>query len=206
MDGLEPILKSKWMHILSSLLISLIWSGFAYAHILAFLIKNELSLLLAFISETLIVIFFVFRSKPQTISVNLLDWLVALTGTFFPLFFRPAASGVFPPATFLMLAAALFQLLSIVSLNRSFALVAAKRKIKTQWMYRCVRHPLYSSYCFLYASYVLSNTSLENSGIFIVAMLCLFIRIFREEKHLSLDPLYTEYMLKVRYRLIPYLF
>jgi len=98
------------------------------------------------------------------------------------------------------------QILGLISLNRSFALVAAKREIKTAWMYRIVRHPIYASYCLTYAGYVLSNTTLNNVIIYILATGLLCARIFREEQHLAIDPLYREYMQAVRYRLVPYIF
>lgn len=101
---------------------------------------------------------------------------------------------------------AFFQILTIISLNRSFALVAAKREIKTAWMYRIVRHPLYASYCLVFLGYMLTNTSLANVLVYLAAMIFLCLRIFREEKHIALDPVYREYMLKVHYRLIPFVF
>ncbi len=206
MYRLSEILKSRVAHILSSVFLAFIWSLFAYSQMLAFLKSYELSPLLLCISETLIVVFFIFRSRPQTISVHPLDWIAATVASFLPLFFRPAPWGIFPPAKFIMIAGAFLMILSILSLNRSFAMVAAKREIKTNLMYRLVRHPLYCSYCVVFSCYVLTNTTLENTVIFLITMMFFCIRIFREEKHLALDPAYREYMLKVRYRLIPYLF
>lgn len=200
------MLQSRWANIFSGIFLALVYGLFAYAHMLNFLKTHEWSLLLFCFSETLIVAFYIFRCKPKTISVNLLDWIVAMVGTFSALFFRPALWGILPLAKIAIIAGAFFQILSIISLNRSFALVAAKREIKTARMYRIVRHPLYASYCLVFIGYVLTNTTLWNSLIYLIAMVFLCIRIFREEKHLALDPLYREYMLKVRYRLIPFIF
>jgi protein-S-isoprenylcysteine O-methyltransferase Ste14 len=94
----------------------------------------------------------------------------------------------------------------MVSLNRSFAIVPANREIKTAGMYRFVRHPLYASYLVMLTSYVLANTTFENVLVFAFVMGCMFIRMFREEKHLALDAEYRNYMRKVRYRLIPFIF
>ena len=95
--------------------------------------------------------------------------------------------------------------MSLISLNQSFALVPAIRKIKTGWMYRFVRHPIYASYCLTFMGYVLTNTNSANIVAYLVSMTFLLIRIVREEKHLALNPVYIEYMSKVRYRLIPYI-
>ena len=97
------------------------------------------------------------------------------------------------------------QIMSVLSLNYSFALVAAQRVIKTAWMYRFIRHPIYASYCLSLSGYVLTNSTLENGAVYIISILFLYLRILSEEKHLSLDPSYREYKLKVRYRLIPFI-
>ncbi|MCK9620610.1 MAG: hypothetical protein M0R47_08770 [Methylobacter sp.] len=206
MNTLATMLQSRGANLCSGVFLAVVWGFFAYAHMLSFLKTHEWSLLLFCFSETLCVAFYIFRTKPQTISVNLFDWIVAIGGTFSPLFFRPASEGILPLANIMIIAGAFFQILSIISLNRSFALVAAKREIKTGWMYRIVRHPLYASYCLVFLGYVLTNTTLPNVLVYMIAMVFLCIRIFREEKHIALDPLYREYMLKVHYRLIPFIF
>jgi len=205
MNTLIAILQSRWAHIFSGVFLALIYEFFAYSHMLSFLKTNEWPLLFFCFSETLVIAFYIFRHRPKTISVNPLDWIVAIGGTFSPLFFRPTLWGILPLAKFAIIAGAFFQILSLISLNRSFALVAAKRDIKTSWMYRIVRHPLYASYCLSLTGYVLTNTTLFNLLIYLINMGFQFVRIFKEEKHLSLDPLYREYMLKVRYRLIPFI-
>lgn len=206
MNTLTVMLHSRWTSIGSGIFLAVIWAFFAYAHWLGFLKTHEWPLLLFCISETLVVAFYIFRSKPQTISIDPFDWLIAIGGTFSPLFFRPEAWGIFPLAKIAIVVGAFFQILSIISLNRSFALVAAKREIKTAWMYRIVRHPLYASYCLVFLGYMLTNTSLANVLVYLAAMIFLCLRIFREEKHIALDPVYREYMLKVHYRLIPFVF
>jgi protein-S-isoprenylcysteine O-methyltransferase Ste14 len=92
------------------------------------------------------------------------------------------------------------------SLNRSFALVAAKRSIKTRGMYRFIRHPLYASYLVMFSGYLLANTTTANLVVYLITMACLFARILREEKHLALDSGYRQYMLEVRYRVFPGIF
>ena len=206
MSTLTTILQSRQANRCSGVFLAVLWGFFAYSHLLGFFKTQAWSLLLFCFSETLTVGFYIFRSKPKTISVNPFDWIVAIGGTFSPLFFRPASWGILPHAEAIIIVGALFQILSIISLNRSFALVAAKREIKTGWMYRIVRHPLYASYCLVFLGYVLTNTTASNAFIYLIAMGFLCLRIFREEKHLALDPLYCAYMLKARHRLIPFIF
>lgn len=203
---MNGFLHSKLMNMTAGALLAAIWSLFAYAHWLGFLSTRQWPLLLFCLSETLGVLFYLFRSRPRTVSVRLSDWSVAIAGTFTPLLFRPASEGVWPAADNLIVAGALFQMLSILSLNRSFALVAAKREIKTAWMYRVVRHPLYASYCLIFTGYLLAHTTQANLLVYLAAMFFLCERIFREESHIGCDPAYREYMQKVHYRLIPFVF
>lgn len=173
---------------------------------ITYLETREISLLLVVISESLATIFFIFRSNPKTVSVVPFDWLIAILGTFAPLFLRPATYGVLPQAEILILIGTILQIAGYISLNRSFAFVAAKRQIKTALMYRIVRHPLYASYFLVFGGYVLIHTTVTNLIIYALTMALLCIRAFREENHLYLDPIYRAYMLNVRYRVIPYIF
>lgn len=200
------LLQAPWMVFLASILLCAIWGVFAYSHFLAFEKTRQLQFLIFCFSETLVALFFVFRRNPQTVSVNAFDWVVAIVGTFAALFFRPASWGVLPAAGNAIIVGAVIQLLGMLSLNRSFALVAAKREIKTQGMFQFVRHPLYASYVLTFTGYVLANTTPVNVFIYVITMACLLIRINREEKHLAQDSVYLEYMSKVRYRIIPFVF
>ena len=205
MKKLTSFLVSRVAHILSGFFLTLFYAFFAYAHLQNFFKTQQITMLLFFFAETLLVFFYIFRNKPVTISVNSLDWTVAIIGTFAPLFFRPADWGLFPSAKYAIIVGVIAQIVSLISLNQSFALVPAIRKIKTGWMYRFVRHPIYASYCLTFMGYVLTNTNSANIVAYLVSMTFLLIRIVREEKHLALNPVYIEYMSKVRYRLIPYI-
>lgn len=206
MNTLSEIIQTRRFNLCISLLLASIFGFFAYAHLMVFLDTRELSLLLVLISETLATAFFIFRSDPKTVSTIPSDWIVAVMGTFAPLFLRPADYGVLPQAEVLILLGIMLQIAGLISLNRSFALVAAKREIKTSLMYRIVRHPLYASYFLIFGGYVLVHTTITNLVIYMITMAFLCIRAFREENHLSLDPVYRNYMLDVRYRVIPYVF
>jgi len=206
MNTLPAILQSRQVSFYSGFVLAMLWGIFAYAHLEQFQKTHELALLLFFFSETLTAALYVFRSDPKTVSLIPLDWLVAIGGTFAPFFFRPTTWGILPWASVAILVGATIQILAVVSLNRSFAIVAAKREIKTSWMYRIVRHPIYASYCLTFTGYVLTNTSPANITIYAIAIGFLCARIYREEAHLALDPLYMEYMRDVRYRLIPFIF
>ena len=199
-------LDSKLVNLLVGFVMASLWGLFAYRHILAFQNTGEWVYLVISFSETLSAALFVFRSAPVTVSTDPLDWFFALAGTFVPLLFLPASWGLLPAAKHLIVFGTALQILGLLSLNRSYALVAAKRQIKTRGMYRFVRHPLYASYLVLLAGYILSNTSWWNLLLYLMSMGFLFVRLVREEKHLAADPVYAEYAQRVRFRLIPFVF
>lgn len=206
MNSPSVIFQSQRANIYSGMLLAVLFGCFAYAHFSKFQETGELTLLLVIISETLTAGFFISRSNPKTVSMAPSDWLVAIAGSFAPLFLRPVTESVFPLGNIAIALGTMLQIVSLLSLNRSFALVAAKREIKTAWMYHIVRHPLYSSYFLVFGGYVLVHATFMNLLVFVITMGLLYMRIFREERHLALDPAYRAYMLKVRYRLVPFVF
>ena len=185
---------------------AMLWGGFAYRHVVAFKETGELTYLILCVSETLSAAFFLFRSTPTTVSVDPLDWFFAIAGTFTALLFSPSAWGLLPAARNLISLGTVLQIFGLISLNRSYALVAAKREVKTTGMYRFVRHPLYASYLLTFTGYVLANTTPMNFIIYVITMGLLYVRLTREERHLILDPTYAEYTRQVRFRVIPHVF
>ena len=65
---------------------------------------------------------------------------------------------------------------------------------------------IYASYFLTFTGYVLSQTSMWNAVIYAASITLMLIRIFHEERRLSMDPSYRDYMTKVPYRLIPLVF
>jgi protein-S-isoprenylcysteine O-methyltransferase Ste14 len=189
-----------------SLLMGALWLLFAYRHVNAFMHDHNASYVLFCLSETLTAAFFVMRTTPASVSSSVLDWMLALTGTFLPLFLMPSPQGALPGASLVLIAGALLQIGGVVSLNRSFGLVAARRNIKTVGMYRFVRHPLYASYVVIFTAYVAANPSAYNAVLAIITIVCLLLRAVREERLLREDAAYRAYMQRVRYRIIPLVF
>jgi protein-S-isoprenylcysteine O-methyltransferase Ste14 len=190
----------------TGLLMATLWGLFSYRHALAFHQSGEWAYLLIALSETLTAAFFLLRSAPATVSSDPLDWLFGIAGTFTPLLFSPSEWGLLPAARHLIVPGVILQIVGMMSLNRSFALVAAKRELKTRGMYRYVRHPLYASYLLMFTGYTLANTMALNVALYVVTIGLLYVRLVREEKHLSIDTAYAAYMEQVRFRVIPFVF
>lgn len=204
---LQPgFLNSRRLSLFSGIILAVAFGTFAYAQLKGFQRTHEWMLLLFCFSEMLTALFLLFRTDPETVSVNRFDWIVAIAGTFAPMLLRPASWGIAPYAKYAIAVGVMIQIAGLISLNRSIAIVAAKRKIKTEGLYRLVRHPLYAAYFLIFSGYVLMNTSLENLIIYVFTMALLFVRVFREEDHLSQDSTYREYMQTVSYRIIPFVF
>jgi protein-S-isoprenylcysteine O-methyltransferase Ste14 len=200
------LLQSSAFNLVVGLLLGAVWGYFAYRHLVAFQTHHIWAHLLYGCVETLIAAFFISRPPPETISTHPLDWLIAFVGSFAPSFFTPVTWGVVPAAENLLYAGLVLQLFALVFLNRSLGIVPAKREIKTRGVYALMRHPMYASHLLAINGYVLSNTTVANCVVYAVIVLCIFLRIAREEAHLALDPLYRRYMERVRHRLIPYVF
>lgn len=183
-----------------------LWALFAYRHLLAFKATQEWVYLAVCLSETLAAAFFLIRSAPVTVSTKPSDWMLAFGGTFTPFLFVPSSSSLLPGAVALTFLGTILQIASLICLNRSFALVAAKRTIKTKGMYRIVRHPLYASHWLVCSGYLLTNFSWANLFVYVFAMVLLAARAVREEAHLSEDATYRAYMQQVRWRIVPGVF
>jgi protein-S-isoprenylcysteine O-methyltransferase Ste14 len=131
-------------------------------------------------------------------------WLLAFAGTCLPLILRPTA----PTSTafvgnVVQLVGLCAVLGSLLSLQRSYGIVPAHRGIRTQGLYNLVRHPLYASELFWMLGFAIANPSLWNIGLWLVDCVLQFTRACAEERFLSVDPVYSNYRTRVRYRLVP---
>ncbi|MGE5523477.1 MAG: methyltransferase family protein [Rhodospirillaceae bacterium] len=190
-----------------SALLASVWLAFAYRHMSRYGETGELALLLFCISETVQAGLFVVRRTPVSVSTHPLDWIVAVCGTFGAFLFVPVAESASATLGSAMVAAGVaLQILGLASLNRSFGIVPANRRVKTNGMYRFVRHPLYASYFILLTGYVIGHLSAWNVAVCLFTLACLVARMWREERLLGADPEYRAYMDRVRYRVLPYVF
>lgn len=96
-------------------------------------------------------------------------------------------------------------LLSLCSLRGSFAVIPMVSPIKTNFLYRLVRHPMYlGESLMLLACTIASNTGISFI-VFIAYLATMILRVKEEEKLLSLNTKYESYCLKVTWRLLPHI-
>jgi protein-S-isoprenylcysteine O-methyltransferase Ste14 len=159
-------------------------------------------------TEGLVTVLILARRRALDMSVRPLDWVIALVGVCAPMLVLPAGPAVAPPIlnTGLALWGLLFSFWGQLALWRSFGLVAANRGVVRHGPYAFVRHPIYSGYLFTYVGFALAHFSARNVAVELCAIVIMIVRIMAEERVLSADPAYAEFMARVRFRLIPGLF
>ena len=197
---------SRLVNVAVNILLAALWGVFVLNHVHAFNLSGNYAFLAFALSETLQALFFLVRRTPQTVSVDPFDWLIAGGGTLAPLFFRPGGLVILSSGSVVVILAVVLQIWALAALNRSFALVAARRTVKTSGPYRVVRHPMYASYLFLYGGYLLFNVSLVNIFLIVFALCLLLLRLIQEEKPLVKASAYREYVLRTPWRLIPFVY
>lgn len=192
--------------VLVGMILACAWVMFATLHVRAYMASGTAEHLVFFLSESFTALMFLLRASPSSVSPHPGDWALAVAGTAAPLLFAPSAVVLLQGAAVLVFAGAVFQLIGLLSLNRSIGLVPARRELKTGGSFRLVRHPLYASYLLMFSGYLLTNFSTANLLVYCALLALLLARIVREEQHLSREADYRAYMERVKYRVIPYVF
>ena len=179
----------------------------SYRFLASYLENGALINLLYLLDQVIIFVFLLIRRPTIVISRRPLDWLYAFGGSYLPLLVAPAnlEAGLIPPgvAAVLMLLGILVHLMAKLSLRRSFGVVAANRGVKSDGLYRFVRHPMYTGYFIVQVSFLLVGPTVWNLGVFALAWVLQVCRIQAEERLLLSDPAYASFAATTRSRLIP---
>ncbi len=149
---------------------------------------------------------FVMRREPKAVSPIPLAWCLAFAGTLVPLMMRPggAASPMLSATGEVLQAAGLLLIgVALLSLRRSFGIVAANRGVMTGGLYRFVRHPLYTGELVFVLGFTFACPSGWNIALWVMELGLQAARARIEEGFLSFDPVYEQYRRKVRHRFIP---
>lgn len=160
-------------------------------------------MVLLFVSEGAVVLLILLRRETQQISGRWRDWVVGFAGTFLALAVGQGGHGVRALGLPLMLLGMTIHIGAKVSLWRSFGVVAANRGVRTDGLYRYVRHPMYAGYMLAHVGYLLLAPSWWNLGVYVGVWAFLLLRIEAEEAVLLRDPVYQCLRARVRFRLAP---
>lgn len=182
------------------------------AFFLRFLISTGVSLQQCFRFSSLLLaiklsidVFFLLTRRPANkVSLAPYDWVIGIFGTYCPLFFQTINGQDLVVGQAIQMVGLSLQMLGILSLNRSFGLVAANRGIKKDGMYKYVRHPLYFAYTISYFGFTLNQLTMHNCIIYTCMLGLLYLRIIAEERLLNQSEEYQTYCQSTRWRLIPF--
>ncbi len=160
------------------------------------------------IQEGILVFLFLVRRPSRETSTRPLDWILGVGGTAIPLFLRPNAtmSDLGWLGAPLQIIGLTIALLGTLSLGRSIGVVASHRGVKTGSLHGVVRHPMYAGYMVGYVGYALVHPSAYNVILVASSIVALQGRAIVEERLLRKDPAYDEYVSRVRWRFLPYVY
>ena len=99
--------------------------------------------------------------------------------------------------------AAFLSIASLLSLGRRFGVFPALRSLMTRGPYRFVRHPMYLAYILADIGYNLQEWNFGTALMVMAGWISLAYRIHAEERVLSQDAGWSNYIASVRHRLIP---
>lgn len=95
-------------------------------------------------------------------------------------------------------------MLSLFSLGHSFTVTPMRSKIKTNYIYRFVRHPMYLGESIMLLSCVVASETIMSILFFFFYITNMILRIHEEEKLLLQTDEYKWYCSKTRWKLLPY--
>lgn len=156
----------------------------------------------------LLIITMIIRRTPLRVTPNPWFWLLAFVATYGMFVFTSfGQTGValVPPVIpdALAITAAAIAIYARLSLGRSIGFVPADRGIMTGGAYRFVRHPIYTSLFLTLAALTLRSFTPINLAGALTILTLFVVKSIVEERFLSEDKNYVEYMKKVRWRWLP---
>jgi protein-S-isoprenylcysteine O-methyltransferase Ste14 len=162
------------------------------------------------IQNFVLVFLFLIRSEHRLFDESILDQSVAavafLSGAAFLGQPETASGSALMIARAIIIASNVLGLVTLLNLGRSFGVFIAFREIRTTGLYAIVRHPMYLTDILLRVGYLISHFTPFIVVAFILSSACYVYRALLEERFLSNRPEYVEYLQRVKYRFIPYVY
>jgi protein-S-isoprenylcysteine O-methyltransferase Ste14 len=166
---------------------------------------SRISLVFFVFANLLTVGLALFSRVPRERDWNPISLIVTLAATYYFVAFRIEPGMRLVPeawAATLQTVGVLTQVYAKWSLRRSFGLLPANRGVVVLGPYRVIRHPMYLGYFLSDLGFLVANFGPRNVIIVLIQWTVQIVRILREERFLSKDDTYRQYMGRVRYRLI----
>jgi protein-S-isoprenylcysteine O-methyltransferase Ste14 len=165
----------------------------------------------AFLAQNIVLTAVVFLRRPhKVIDRNILHQLIALLAFFSGAAFmgRPATGGggAMRASEIIMTISSALGIVTILGLGKSFGILIALREVKTSGVYGIIRHPMYFTDILLRIGFVVNHLSGFTIIMAVFSIACYGCRALLEEKFLVHDPVYADYMKRVKYRFLPGVF
>ena len=189
-----------------NLLIAILWTQFVRMSFHAWNAMGGALPMGIMVHNTLLLILFLTRRKSRDTSHMLMDWVIPILTVGATMFVRPGQTQLFASNWIpygLQIAGMTGMIFSLLSLGRSFGVIPANRDVKSSGAYRLVRHPLYACEAVFYLGFLAGNVSIHNVLLILLVIAGQVVRAVREERLLSRDENYVDYLTRIRYRFIP---
>lgn len=208
---MREFFKKYWQYLLNiylfcSFAVWGIWQSYQY------IVKGQLGYVeLSFTIQSLVMaIVFLIRKPHQTVDTNPWHQVVAalafLSGAGFMGQAPTGGPMIRAISRAIIFLASTFGIVTLLNLGRSFGIFIALRQVKANGVYSIVRHPMYAMDILLRTGFLISHLSAVTIIVFLGSTTCYVLRALLEERFLSRQPEYQEYMQRVKYRFIPALF
>lgn len=211
MDDIKNFLKKRWQFFFN-IYIFINIAGFVGWRTYSTWKNGQLDFIdISFATQNLVMLTLILiRREHRTVNSNLFHQMIALFAFFSGLLFVGQEQTGGETANILSsVVTALSNILGIVTLfnlGRSFGILIALRKVKTGGLYSFVRHPMYGTDIMLRIGFMISHFNPLTLFLFIISTGAYVYRAILEERFLKQDIEYAEYMKKVKYRFIPFIF
>jgi protein-S-isoprenylcysteine O-methyltransferase Ste14 len=204
--GRNRVISDRTAEFASRFFIGILYAQLSVRLFGDFVRTQHLTALLLLVSESLVVVFTIFRRRAQTVDRSSSTRLVTAIAVIGPALLHPIDNrGLVPdPVTAVFVAlGACVVIAAKLTLGRSFGIAPANRGIVASGPYSIVRHPIYAGYLVTHVAFLAAHPTLWNFVILISADTCLIIRTSLEERILSKDTGYRRYCKRVGWRLLP---
>jgi protein-S-isoprenylcysteine O-methyltransferase Ste14 len=202
-SAIERFLKSFAL----SLLLCVVWGCFTFLQAQKLREGFDATEALWLVYNATISLLFLIRSRPSAVDMNPIHWTVALLTSFsgFAFSSNGAASDAFlsQSAEGLIWLGIALSVWAALLLGRSYDFLPALRRVQTGWLYRIVRHPMYTSSMAIKLGYVLEHPSIYNCLLLALVVVLYDRRARYEEDVMSNDASYVDYLRQVKRRFIP---
>jgi protein-S-isoprenylcysteine O-methyltransferase Ste14 len=199
----------RLLHWPANVFIAAFWFLFVYSSFLRWQQTGQVSSLGLMAVNAVLCVLFLTRRESQETSHRVADWVIAFVTVALSMLLRPhpTTNSTLAAVSLPVQAVGIVALIgALLSLGRSFGVVPANRGIKTAGLYRLVRHPIYTSELIFYGGFLVGNLSGVNSQLVILIVVGQVYRLLSEERLLSRNDQYRDYMRTVRFRLVPGVF